>query len=98
MASNLLGRSPCPLCADEKAHVKIKTDKAEGSTAYPYIHCRECGCQLHTKNRFQAELLLKKTRPEKSAPPVVEPNPEPAGTPEPKQEKPSGSFLFDIFK
>lgn len=64
MASKLLGRTRCPLCDDDKAHVKIKTDKGEGATAYPYLHCRECGCQLHTKSQHQAEKLLGKTRPE----------------------------------
>lgn len=83
MASKLLGRCACPLCADDKAHVKLKTDKAEGQTAYPYIHCRECGLQVHTKNRHQAELLLGKTRPENIPTPTPEPTPEPAPTPVP---------------
>lgn len=90
MASNLLGRSRCPFCDDEKAHVKIKTDKGEGKDAYPYLHCRECGCQLHAKNRHQAELLLKKTRAENipSAPgqtttPIPDPDPAPTPAPAP---------------
>lgn len=91
MASKLLGRCTCPVCDDDKAHVKIKTDKGEGVEAYPYMHCRECGLQMHTKNRQQAELLLKKTRPEKGAEP--EPNTPPvseAGTPAgPAQAKPA---------
>jgi hypothetical protein len=66
MASKSLGRAECPIrCGFSAAHVKVKTDKAEGKTAYPYIHCPSCGCQLHTKNSEQAEYLLKITRPEK---------------------------------
>lgn len=85
MASKLLGRTRCPLCDDDKAHVKIKTDKAEGSTAYPYIHCRECNWQGHTKGQHQAELLLKKTRPENIPAPEKAPEPIPA-TPEKSNE------------
>lgn len=97
MASNLLGRSRCPFCDDEKAHVKIKTDKGEGKDAYPYLHCRECGCQLHAKNRHQAELLLKKTRAENIPAPAPVPDPEPAPAPVPAPAPArTGRFLGGI--
>ncbi|WP_079214975.1 hypothetical protein [Herbaspirillum robiniae] len=73
MASKVLGRTACPLCAYDAAHVKLKTDKAEGQAAFPYVHCRDCGTQLHTKNEHQAELLLKKTRAEKLDVPAAAP-------------------------
>jgi hypothetical protein len=65
MTSKILGRTTCPIrCGHEAAHVKIKTDKASG-TAFPYVHCRACGWQGHTKNEEQAGHLLAITRPEK---------------------------------
>lgn len=70
MASKTLGRIQCPICPHNAAHVKVKTDKTTG-TAYPYIHCAGCGCQLHTKNEEQAGYLLGKTRPEKLDTPAV---------------------------
>jgi hypothetical protein len=81
MASKILGRTDCPIrCADPIAHVKIKTDKA--TEAYPYVHCRGCGCQLHTKNEEQARHLLAITRAQAldapTAPPVPTPEPAPA--------------------
>jgi len=87
MASKLLGRTVCPLCDCDSAHVKIKTDKGEGKEAFPYLHCRECDTQLHTRKQSQAAHLLRKTRPEKTDPPVpaVVPAaaPAPADDPEP---------------
>jgi hypothetical protein len=91
MASEILGRTPCPIqCGHDAAHVKLKTDKA--TQAYPYIHCRGCGSQLHTKNAEQAAHLLKITRAEKldAAPPAA-PTPTPRQsdtppTPMPRQE------------
>lgn len=78
MASSILGRTDCPIsCDDPVAHVKIKTDKA--TEAFPYIHCRGCGCQLHTKNAQQAKHLLAKARPAAlSADPAPVPVPAPA--------------------
>lgn len=89
MASKVLGRTSCPVqCGHDAAHVKLKTDKVSG-TAYPYIHCRNCGTQLHTKNDEQASYLLKITRPEKidapspeTAPPVNEQPAQAASVPE----------------
>ncbi len=66
MASKLLGRTVCPICDDATAHVKIKTDKEAGKEAFPYIHCRECDIQVHTRKQSQAAHLLRKTRPEKT--------------------------------
>lgn len=71
MASEILGRTECPIkCGHTAAHVKRKTDKQTG-TAYPYIHCRGCGCQLHIKNAEQAGYLAQLTRPEKLDAPEV---------------------------
>jgi len=78
MASKILGRTPCPIgCGHSAAHVKIKTDKA--TEAYPYVHCRGCGAQLHTKNEEQARHLLAITRAEA----LDTPAPPPATLPEP---------------
>jgi hypothetical protein len=84
MASNLLGRVSCPIgCGHDAAFVKIKTDKEGGKTAFPYVHCpgHNCGIQLHTRNEEQARHLLAMTRPEKGAPAVPAPPPEPANEP-----------------
>ena len=76
MASQILGRTACPIsCGHDAAHVKIKTDKA--TKAHPYVHCRGCGCQLHTKTDEQAAHLLKRTRPEALDAPVPAPTPTP---------------------
>ena len=80
MASKILGRTECPLkCGNSPAYVKLKTDKA--TTAYPYMHCRGCGCQIHTKNEEQAEFLLAITRPEKLDMPTTTAIPTPMPTP-----------------
>lgn len=102
MASDTLGRTSCPLnCGHDAAHVKIKNDKASGK-AYPYVHCRGCGCQLHTKNDEQAKYLLTITRKEKLdlpapeiAPPVNEQPVQAASVPEQGKgaPKPAKSFL-----
>ena len=81
MASKILGRTACPCCPHEAAHVKLKTDKAEGQTAYPYVHCKGCGIQMHTRTQEQAEHLLRKTRAEKLDLPTPLPEPEPAPAP-----------------
>lgn len=85
MASKTLGRTACPCCSYDAAHVKIKTDKEEGKTAHPFVYCRECGIQMHTRTREQAEHLLRKTRAEKLdlPPPAPEPAKEPAPAPAP---------------
>ena len=75
MASKIIGRTTCPIkCGSDSAHVKIKTDKV--TAAFPYVHCRNCGAQTHTKNEEQAGHLAKITRPEIfSAPAVPEATP-----------------------
>lgn len=92
MASKTLGRVSCPIsCGHTAAQVKIKTDKGEDKTAYPYVHCASCGVQLHTRSEDQARALLAMTRPEKGvqsapaapqAPDAVEVTP--AATPAPE--------------
>lgn len=87
MASKTLGRIACPIkCGFEAAHVKLKTDKGEGKTAYPYVHCPSCGFQAHTKDDEQAGFLLAMTRPEKiDAPAPITPE---SGTLKPEPELP----------
>ncbi len=106
MASKIIGRTVCPLrCGHDAAHVKIKTDKEEGKTAYPYAYCPGCGCMQHTKNEGQARALAALTRLDKIDQPAPEiPAPTPTGkivpvvvqkpTPTPSP-KPSG--LFGLF-
>lgn len=87
MASELLGRVVCPVqCGYGAAHVKIKTDKAEGKSAYPYVHCPECGCALHTRSETQARALLAITRAEKTG----QNAPQDAQTTEPAPDKAQG--------
>lgn len=83
MASKTLGRVACPIgCGHTAAQVKLKTDKGEDKTAFPYVHCASCGIQLHTRNADQARHLLAMTRPEKGAE-APEPTPAPAKAPDP---------------
>jgi hypothetical protein len=109
MASKIIGRVTCLIqCGHGAAHVKLKTDKAEGATAWPYVFCPACGHMAHTKNREQAAALARLTRPEKTddspvpvqiptptgiSPPVVEPVAPPTPTP-PK----AAGGIFDMFK
>lgn len=109
MASEILGRTECPIkCGHTAAHVKRKTDKTTGK-AYPYIHCRGCGCQMHIKNEEQEAHLKAITRPEKldeapkaqepekNAPEVPQikqaPEQKPAQAPQ-QQEKKKSDWLF----
>lgn len=99
MASKTLGRVACPVgCGHEAAQVKLKTDKPDDKTAYPYIHCAGCGIQLHTRNRAQAEHLARMTRPEKApavasiAPPGDERPQVDTDTPPPPKKAPGGLF------
>lgn len=94
MASKTLGRIACPIqCGFDAAHVKLKTDKAEGKTAFPYVHCPSCGTQLHTKTEEQAGHLLKRTRAEKLAP-EIPPTPTETVAPPPPDAKPAYSGRF----
>jgi len=95
MASKTLGRIACPInCGHTAAQVKLKTDKGEGKTAHPYVHCAGCGVQLHTRSQEQAEHVLRNTRPEKgaSAPPAPD-TPAPQENP-PEPTKNAGGGLF----
>jgi hypothetical protein len=104
MASITLGRVNCPIgCGHTAAQVKIKTDKGEGKTAFPYIHCAGCGIQVHTRGDEQARHLAKMTRPEKgaapqpapgapAAPPAAERTPGDTSAP-PEAKKAPGGFL-----
>lgn len=60
-AGRIIGRTACPLCDHEAAHVK----QSEGKL--PYVHCPECGCTLPTRNGVQAGHLRRKTRADKLA-------------------------------
>lgn len=62
MASNMLGRAPCPECGFAHAHVKINTEKP---TAKPYRHCPECGAQYFPRNAAQGDTLTAKIVPAK---------------------------------
>ena len=59
--ATIIGRSACPLCQNQAAHVKCRPDKL------PYIHCPECGCNLVCRNSVQAGYLMAKARPDKLA-------------------------------
>lgn len=99
MASQIIGRTCCPFkCGHDAAHVKIKTDKEPGKTAYPYVYCPGCGMMAHARNERQGLALAAISRPEAGAagpvhaptptptgilPPVPDPVPNPAPTPEP---------------
>ena len=83
MASVIVGRTPCPECGFESAHVK-KSEKCH------YRYCPECGSQHHARTPRQVTDLLKKTR-------LAEPTPTPTGTSAPEDKgaeptpTPSGS-------
>jgi predicted RNA-binding Zn-ribbon protein involved in translation (DUF1610 family) len=54
--SKIIGRTPCPECDYEGAHVK-RSDKCV------YRYCPECGAMYHAKTARQAADLAAKTRP-----------------------------------
>lgn len=60
MASEIIGRTPCPECGFHAAHVKIKTDKAD---AKPYRHCPGCSAQYFTRTAEQEQNLRAQIRP-----------------------------------
>lgn len=75
MASMTLGRVACPIkCGHLAAHVKLKTDKGE-KAAHPYIHCPDCGVQVHARNQSQGDKIRAMMRPEKMDTPPEEPKP-----------------------
>lgn len=87
MASEMLGRTPCPECGFPHAHVKIKTDK---DGANPYRHCPDCGAQYFTRNKAQAARLHEMLKP---TPTPAEPVPAPVEVAPPK---PASKFLFGV--
>jgi hypothetical protein len=78
MPSRMLGRSPCPECGFESAHVK----QAEGEGKRPYRYCPECGSQYYTRSDGQAAALMARTRAEGRAP-AAAPAPAPSAAPAP---------------
>jgi len=56
MASQIIGRTKCPECGFESAHVK-KSDKCT------YRYCPECQSQHHARTPRQVAELMAKTRP-----------------------------------
>lgn len=73
MASELLGRAPCPECGFASAHIKRKAEEGKR----PYRHCTDCGAQYFPRNSVQADNLLKQVRPAKIDTPTPAPEPEP---------------------
>lgn len=91
MASRLIGRTACPECGFESAHVK----QAEGEGKRPYRFCPDCGAQYFPKNDQQAKQLADKTRQVSPAPaPAPTPSPEPAPQPAPAKTRRSLSDLI----
>lgn len=92
MASTLLGRTCCPECDFNAAHVKI----SDRENAKAYRHCPDCGAQYFPKNQKQADTLLAKTRAEGSAPPepAAPAVPEPAAPPAPPS--PGYKMVFGV--
>lgn len=104
MASKMIGRTACPECGFESAHVK-ESEKCL------YRYCPECSSQHHAKTSRQRADLLAKTRLIEDAGKAVEqaaPEPTPTPTPtgamdvqptatptqEPKQAAPKRRGLF----
>ena len=82
MASVMIGRTACPECGFDAAHVK----KSEKCT---YRYCPECGAQHHAKTPRQVADLLGKTRLlDAPAGPTPTPTPtEPSATPTPAKRR-----------
>ena len=88
MASTMVGRTVCPECGFESAHVK-RSEKCL------YRYCPECGAQHHARTERQQADLTAKTRPG-GAPPAPTPTgnaptptpPEPEAKPEPTATPP----------
>jgi hypothetical protein len=97
MASDSLGRTDCPECGFNAAHVKRKNE--EGKRAYR--HCPGCGAQYFPRSADQEKALLEKVRPSKLDSPTVEVNtavdlarPLPKQNPENPIEPPKRRGLF----
>jgi predicted nucleic acid-binding Zn-ribbon protein len=92
VASVIVGRTACPECGFESAHVK-QSEKCL------YRHCPECGSTYHTKGDKQRADLMAKTRAAAPAAdaPAASPTPKPAAPAAPPpaaKPKPSGLFNF----
>lgn len=72
MASKMLGRTPCPECSFQAAHVK-QSDKCV------YRYCPECGAQHHAKTERQRADLMGKTRMLDGGAPPTDATPTPTG-------------------
>jgi predicted nucleic acid-binding Zn-ribbon protein len=64
MASQIIGRTGCPECGFDSAHVK-RSDKCT------YRYCPDCGSQYYARTKRQTELLEAKTRPVDAPAPVA---------------------------
>lgn len=83
MASTMVGRTACPECGFESAHVK-RSEKCL------YRYCPECGAQHHARTERQQADLMAKTRPVGTTP-AASPTPtgsEPTPTPPEPEAKP----------
>jgi Zn-finger nucleic acid-binding protein len=80
MASTMVGRTACPECGFESAHVK-RSEKCL------YRYCPECGAQHHARTERQQADLMAKTRPV-GTPPAPSPSPTPTPTPPEPEAKP----------
>ncbi|HYC45370.1 MAG TPA: hypothetical protein VED01_07760 [Burkholderiales bacterium] len=90
MASSIIGRTSCPECDFESAHVKIKTDATAGKEPLPYRYCPGCGAAYHPRSKAAAQALLKKTRLEQQAAPAAAAR-APAPATDPAPESSSGT-------
>lgn len=94
MASTMVGRTACPECGFESAHVK-RSEKCL------YRYCPECGAQYHARTERQQADLMAKTRPVSASqaptptgsgptptPPEPKPKPEESATPPKAEPKP----------
>lgn len=89
MASVMIGRTVCPDCGFNAAHVK-RTDKCD------YRYCPECNITTHMKTERQKADLAAKTRPLEVRGPSPTPEPEkksvpsdPTPTPTPPSPSPA---------
>lgn len=92
MGSKIIGRTQCPECDFEAAHVK-ESDRCV------FRYCPECGAQYHARTERQRANLLKRTRlndvapvpaPAAAAAPVAKPA---APAPAPAAKRPALSEL-----
>jgi len=98
MASEMLGRTKCPGCGFDHAHVKIKTDKEK---ARAYLHCPDCGLQYFPKSDRQEKDLRDKINAAKldeapSMRPLMEPEPAPSPAPAKPEEPKSYKYVFGV--